>query len=379
MDSNNTEQTDQPETHPLGVLGHFNKYKNVYGGVSMIVASVVGLFSLWGMIAVSGKNWPDDQLPKQIQNPPPSKRISVIAQAKPPGVDFWSRTLGIFPRRGRIRGKLRVENTGALPLTGLVAGAELGEPITPVPGKCWQHSKQCRGSLFGSGVPLPDLQPGQWTTVVFSANVPEEILGGAYPVRLKVSSDQTGEETDSAEIVVSASTAEKEVWPFLKAVEEGMAVSGSPEIAKKSMRLLLGQRMLLTLEHPHRFGQIKQVRERIEGGPIDVADLYYEHWLQGKVVELRGRVLERPTNEDDDEDVVKQKVELGVPGVETRLRCYIPRKREALFSKGDELEVKAVVVAWAPEDSVDAGLTVAACPAARVVRSVPRLDRAQRR
>jgi hypothetical protein len=372
VDSNSTEQTEQPETHRVGVLGHFNKYANLYVGVGVIAGVVLGIASFLGTNFGSGTSWPGSDLTERGWNSPPSKRMSVLALTKTPGVDFWSRDLRILPRHGRFRGKLRLENTGRLPLTGLVASAELGEPIVPVPDKCWHHSRPCRGSLFGGGIRLPDLQPGQWTTIVFSAEVPANILGSTYPVLVKVSSDQTGEENDTAEIVVSATTAEQVVWPFLEEVEETLALTGgSVKLAAQSRWLLLGQWPTFTLVHAHRFGQIKQFTYALRGRRLEVDDLNYERWLQGHVVRVEGKVAGRPIDEDVGNGVVAQMLELKSPGGETRLRCYIPRKQEDLFLKGDELEIMAIVVAWGAEGSANADLTVALCPAARRSRPIP--------
>jgi hypothetical protein len=383
VDPNNTEQTEQPHTEsspqkPEGAprrsiwdeaLRFVGKYDRLLAHLLTLAAlllTAIGLYVAYD--AGRGAGPGASTRPPEVELAP-SGPVSVSAQAKSPGVNFWSGSLRILPRHGRIRLRLRVENTGARPLTGLSGGAELAEPLVALHGKCWHRSRPCRGSLLESGVPLPDLQPGEWTAVVFSADVPSDIRGATYTVRLKVSSDQKGEESDTAEIVVSASDAEEEVRPFVAEVEGTLAVGGDfVEVAQRSKRLLLGQWPALTLEHPRSFEQIRQFRSRIGGRPITVDDLNYERWLEGQVVRLRVRVLERPVDDHVDEHVIRQRVELGSPGGVTRLRCYIPRRRDHLLARGDEVEVKAVIVAWGPEGSPYSDLTVAVCPAARVLR-----------
>jgi hypothetical protein len=386
LDPNTKDQVEKSDTQPFPdvaedaaeanpsheIVGFFAKYEKVFTGTGVIVAAVAVLvagfsaYVAWASLRQGGSAGTSSG---GIVEPPPSRAVRVVARAKLPGIDFWSGKLRILPRHGRVRFKIRVENTGSERLTGLVAEAELAEPLTVVPGKCWLRGKQCPGSLLEAGVPLPDLEPGKWATVVFSANVPSSIYGATFSARLRVTSDQKGD-SDTAEIVVSATDAEEKVRPFVREVEAELSTGGKAAmVAKRSKRLLLGQWPTVTLEHPHRFGQIKQFRDEIEARRIRVDDLNFERWLQGQVVSLRGVVLGRPVNDQpDDEDVVRQRVELGTPGGSTRLRCYIPRKPDHLFGRGDELEVKAVIVAWGPEGSSNADLTVAICPAARAVR-----------
>lgn len=383
MDPNTTEQPDKPETQPSHdvaedenepspeVVGFFAKHEKVFVGVGVIagvVLAVVAVITLSLKIFGSGDGGSGERPPAPPQPGVASKTVTILGQAKPPGVHFWSGTLRILPRHGRVRFRIRVGVTGSEELTGVVAEAELAEPIGVVPRKCWYRGGQCPGSLLEGGVPLPDLQPGTWTSVVFSADVPSTIYGGTFPAILKINSDQ-GKFVDRAEIVVSATDAEEAVRPFVREVAESLAAAGkSAEVAGKSKRLLLGQWPTLTLEHPHPFEQIKQYEDSIDGRPIVVDDLNYERWLEGQVVRLRGRVVRRPRNNAVAEDVVEQRVDLRNPGGGTRLRCHIPRPWDHLFVQGEEIEVKAVIVAWGPEGSSDADLTVAVCPAARAVR-----------
>jgi hypothetical protein len=310
----------------------------------------------------------------------PDGPLSMVSQVRSSGVKSWGNSVTILPRPQRIRYKLRVENTGSNPLTGLVARAELPESISAVSRKCWLRSEACSGSPVEGGVDLPDLKPGESVVMVFVATVSSEIHGDIYRTWLKVSSNEAGESKQAVSVVVSSSEAESAVRPFVSQVQDTLETGGGQaSIAEHSKRLLIGQWPRLTLKHPHPFDRITHARALIDGKPIRVLDLLYERWLEGQIVRLRGRIVRRPVDYRIGAKAVGQMLELGNPGVSARLRCYTPRRADSRLTVGEEVEVKGVIVAWGPEGSPDAALTVAACPSARIVRSVPRLEGARRR
>jgi hypothetical protein len=211
-------------------------------------------------------------------------------------------------------------------------------------------------------VQLPNLQPGDWIHLVFAAEISKDVTGNHYSAALRVASDQTGEINKSAEVKVPETLAEEAVRGlFSKTESEVEFWNGNPDIAPRSKRLLIAKWPEFTLEHAHSYAQIPG------GRSASLADLFYEHLHEGQVVEVQARISGRPWNLSRNSRVVKQSYEVQVGKESAHLRCYTPRPANHLLKDGDELEVKAIPIAWSPAGS-GVELTMAVCPAVRVVR-----------
>lgn len=360
-------KNQQPVTQS-GALAFIRRHQveiTIICGIAVAIATVIGLVVT---VVVALENRSGQNKPGGYVNAPAGP-LSPVFQVKQIGVPFWADDVTILPGGGRVRYRTRIENTGSIPLTGLVAGASLPDPIAAVPGQCWYRSEKCQGSSVEDGVELPDLQPGNWGSVVFAADVSPEAHGGRYRATLRISSDQTGELVSWVPVYVSTSSAEDAVRPFFHTLEETLKFREQPaEVAFRSKRLLIGQWSELAIERPHSFRRLPRARGRLEGRPITLDDLHHEHRLEGQLVKLRGRLLSRPDDFQVDANVVEQRFELGAAGERTRLRCYTSRHRSHLLHEGDEVEAIAVVAAWGPSESPKADLTVAVCPAIRVLK-----------
>lgn len=295
--------------------------------------------------------------------------LSVIPQVKRTGVETWGALIEMPDNGGKIVYGIRLENTASQPITGVVARATLPTLFTLVAGKCRYGINQvpltpCSGSLVAEdGVQLPDLQPGDWIHLVFVAEVSEDVPGNRYIAALRVASDQTGEIDKSAEVKVPATIAEEAVRGLFSQTEGEVEFwNGKPEMAPRSKRLLIAQWQELALEHAHSFAQVPG------GQSVGLADLFYEHTYEGQVVELQTRISGRPWTLSRKGRVVKQSYEVEVAGESPRLRCYTWREASHLLKEGDEVDIKAIPIAWSPPGSGDE-LTMGVCPAARVVQS----------
>jgi hypothetical protein len=329
---------------------------------------IIALISLL-LSGVSILGWGGSSAGSQPGPSASAEPITVIPQIKRTGVRTWGELVEMPDDGGRVLVGLRIENSGSRPITGLAARASLPPAITAIEGKCRYGIDQiarttCSEAVIGDGMQLPGLQPGQCLHVVFMAGVSEDAAGGHYVARLSVTSDQTSEISKSAEVKVPATIAEEAVRGLFSGTEEERDFwNGRPEMAPRSKRLLIAQWQEFTLEHAHSFGDVP-------GGPsIGLSDLFYDHVYEGKVVELKVQVLGPPSAFPLKDGFVKQSVEVGVQGEHARLRCYTPRSEDHRLQDGDEVEIKAVPIAWSPPDSPGNRLevTMAVCAAARVV------------
>jgi hypothetical protein len=294
--------------------------------------------------------------------------LNFTAQVKRTGVQTWGSLVVMPEDGGAVVFGMRLENTGPAPITGLVARATLPTFFNLVAGACRygvDHTAEtaCEGSVLDdAGVTLPDLRPGSWLHLVFVATISSDAPGSTYPAALRVTSDQTGEVKKNTEVQVAATEAEKAVRGLFSQTEDEIGFwGGPPKMAPRSKRLLIAQQPEFTLEHTHGY-------TRIPGGrSVKLADLFYEHFLEGQVVEVRARIVGRPWDLSRKNAIVKQSYEVRAKGEGPRLRCYTPRPVDQLLEEGDEIEIKAIPIAWSPPGS-GTELTMAVCPAARVVK-----------
>jgi len=293
--------------------------------------------------------------------------LRFVPQVKPRGGETWASVAEVQHRDRRVVVGMRLENPASRPVTGLVGRANLPAAFLPH-GRCRYGLNQlaitpCQGSPYrDSGIPLPTLQPGDWLHLVFEAEVPADIPGSLYVIELSIGSNQTGEMKKKAEVKVPATVAEEAVRDlFFQTESEKGFWHGQPEMAPRSKRLLIRRWPDLALEKIYEFDQVPA------GRLVSLADLFYDHTHEGRVVRLKGRVTGPPSAFPKSDQVVKQSFEVAAPdGEGARLRCYTWRPADHLLRRGEELEIKATPIAWSPPGGEDR-LTMAVCPGVRVV------------
>jgi len=302
-------------------------------------------------------------------DPPFADRLSLVPQVKRSGVHTWGTLVEMPSEGGEVILGVRVENVGTTTLTGVVAEAVLPTVLQVGQEGCRYGVDRpplatCAGSLMGAeGVRLPDLQPGDWEEVSFAATLEADVPGDRYVAELKVLSDQTGLIVGTVTVDVPATRAEQAVRALFAHTSEGELEfwGGSPELAPRSKRLLIAQWPVFTQEHAHSFSAVHG------GHPADLSQLFYEHTLEGRVVTVTGRISTRLWNLSSHDDTVKQSYELSAGVSGPVLRCYTPRPAGHLLHPGEEVEVKAVPIAWSPPGGERRPTTLAVCPAARQI------------
>ncbi len=307
----------------------------------------------------------------QVPRPPEPGVVGIlrfVPQVKRSGGEAWANVVEVQDRDDRVVGGMRLENLAYQPITGLVGRARLPTAFLPN-GKCRYGINQlaitpCRGSPYsGSGISLPGLQPGDWLHLVFEAEIPADTPGGRHVIRMSVNSNQTDAIEKTAEVRVLPTVAEEVVRDlFAQTESEGEFWDGQPEMAPRSKRLLIHRWPDLSLEEVHRFGEVPR------GSSIGLADLFYDHTHEGQVVQLVGRISGPLSAFPKSARVVKQSYEVAVTGEGPSLRCYTWRPVDRLLRRGDELEIKAIPIAWSPHGGEDE-VTMAVCLAVRIIRS----------
>lgn len=310
--------------------------------------------------------------PKPPDAPGAVELVRFVPQVKRSGAATWANAAEMQDQDSRIVVGMRIENPASQPITGLVGRARLPAVFLPN-GRCRYGINQlaitpCQGSPYvEGGIPLPALQSGDWLHLVFEAEVPADIPGSLYVIDLSVSSNQTGEIRKVAEVKVSTTVAEETVRDLFGQTEsEEEFWEGKPEMAPRSKRLLIRRWPELALEKVHRVGEMPR------GQLVSLADLFYDHTHEGRVVRLKGRITGPPSAfPNKSARVVKQSYEVGATGERPRLRCYTWRPADHLLRKGDELRIKVIPIAWSPQGGKDE-LTMGVCPAVRITRSSDR-------
>jgi hypothetical protein len=298
------------------------------------------------------------------------KPVNFVPQVKRAGPNPWSGEVAMPNEGGEVSFGLRIENTGRQAITGLSVRMALPGIFSLVPGKChYKVDKNagvgCSSSIIDDGVVLPELGPGDWVHVVCTADISDAATGGSYAATLKMISDQTEEEIKSVSVHLPTSSDEKTVHRLFATAEgETEFWGGAPEIAYASESVLLRHWPEFTLERAHSYNAVPN------GKLVTLEDLAFDHTLEGRVVVSQGRVMSRPREYPAGQGMVKESLELGLPGTAPRLFCYTTRPKGILLEKGDELEVKAVVIAWGPQASPGSNeWTMGVCPGARVTRA----------
>lgn len=320
--------------------------------IATIVATIV-LPVIWGPPSAQGPATPQHAGP-----------LTFVSQVKRTGMPTWSSSVEIPDVGGSIALGMRIENTGSQTLTGLVARAAvpgafgLGDRCEY--GLSNPAETPCAGAIVGEeGVELPDLEPGNWILLIFVAAVPPEVPGGRYSVPMRVITDQTGEREVTSEVIVPATNAEEAVRSlFLQTEAEDKFWEGIPEMALRAKRFLIEAWSKLNLGRVHPFAELPG------GRSATLDDLFYEQHRAGQVAVVRARVVGRPRDLFGSGRAVKQSYEAMAEGEDARLHCYTPRPVDDLLTAGQELEIKAVPIAWSPPGSAKR-LTMALCPAVR--------------
>jgi hypothetical protein len=383
------EQTEQPETKEAqpassekrapepgepqagGVEGWVRKW----GPLVMLVIMAVGILVSLGNAIYQGWAAGHDGAPQPAQ----VSLLSFVPQVKRKGVRPWGEVVEMPEEGGRILLGLRAQPTTSETISGLTVHLTVPAQATLVPGSCrygldGPATTPIPTSIANEGVELPDLGFNDWGHLVCAADVSGEAHGGRYKAKFSVISNQTIGADGSVTIKVPATSAEEAVRGLYSTTEEEPRLwGGEPEMGPKSKRLLISQWHAYTLEHGHRFAAIPAEKE------VSVADLPYEHTLDGRIAELRAKVMARPGEYPAGAGMVKESVELGLPGDAARLICYVPRPANHLVTEGEVLRVKAVLIAWSPRSSAGGeALTMGVCPAVEVDRSPPPFDRRPR-
>lgn len=307
----------------------------------------------------------------QVPRPPEPGVVGIlrfVPQVKSSGEEVWADVVEVQDRDDRVAGGIRLENLAYQPITGLVVRARLPTAFLPN-GKCRYGINQlaitpCRGSPYsGSGISLPGLQPEDRLHLVFEARIPADIPGGRHIIKMSVNSNQTEAIEKTAEVHVLPTVAEEVVRDlFAQTESEGEFWDGRPEMAPSSKWLLIHRWPDMALEEVHRFGEVPGESS------IGLAELFYDHTHEGQVVRLAGRITGPLSAFPKSARVVKQSYEVAVTGEGPRLRCYTWRPVDRLLQRGDELEIKAIPIAWSPHGGGDE-VTMAVCLAVRTIRS----------
>jgi hypothetical protein len=295
-----------------------------------------------------------------------SPRLTVIGKVKQGGVQTWGDYAEIPSGGGKIVYGLRIENTGQKTVDNLVVRADLPEYVSVVPGSCRYGMEQvaaipCPGTPVAEGAQFPELEAGGWMHLILVAKVSTEVPGGRYPTTLTVTSDQTDEIRRQVEVKIPATPAEEAVRGLYRATE-GDANDfwdGAPTMAPRSKRLLIGQWPDLSLERGHGF-------DDVPSGPlVSLSRLYYDHRLEGRVVELHASIIGPPGEFSMGPGLVKQSLEIGVLRGPARAQCYTVRSSEQLLHYGDRLEIKAIPIAWGIVERAGRAeeTTMVVCPA----------------
>jgi hypothetical protein len=292
--------------------------------------------------------------------------LTVISKVKQAGVQAWSDYAEVPSGGGRIIYGLRIENAGQKTVENLVVRADLPEYASVVPGACRYGIDQvasipCPGAPAAEGAQFPELESGGWLHLVLVGEVSTEVPGGHYLAMLTVTSDQTDEVRRQAEVKIPATPAEEAVRGLYRATEEDANDSwdGVPTMAPRSKRLLIDQWPDLSLERSHGFGDVP-------GGPlVSLSRPYYDHRLEGRVVELRASIVGPPGEFSMSPGLVKQGLEIGVLGGPAQAQCYTVRSSDRLLHRGDSLEIKAIPIAWGIVGRAGRAeeTTMLACPA----------------
>jgi hypothetical protein len=277
-----------------------------------------------------------------------SPRLTVVGKVKQGGVQTWGDYAEVPSGGGKIVYGLRIENTNQKTVENLVVRTDLPEYVSVVPGSCRYGMEEvaavpCPGTPVAEGAQFPELEPGGWLHLILVAEVSTEVPGGRYPAMLTVTSDQTDEIRRQVEVKIPATPAEEAVRGLYRATE-GDANDfwdGLPTMALRSKRLLIGRWSDLSLERGHGF-------DDVPSGPlVSLSRLYYDHRLEGRVVELRASIVGPPGEFSMRPGLVKQSLEIGIPGGPAQAQCYTVRSSNQLLHYGERLEVKAVPIAWA--------------------------------
>ncbi len=307
------------------------------------------------------------------------KPVNFVGQVKRRGFQVWGGLVVMPDDGGPVRFGLRIEDVGPQALTGLGVHIVLPDVVSLDPAQCrygvgGPADARLPGSLLDEWVELPELDSQQWLHVVCTGYVSADARGGQYEATLELTSDQGGEEVKTVTIEEPATEAESAVEGLFAVAEDERSLwAGEPEMAPGSKRLLIAQWPEFTLAHAHSFGQMPDLPR------VRLSDLFYDHTLDGQVVELKGRVLERPRQYPADPGMVKESLELGAPEDEGRLICYTTRREDDLIREGSEVSVKAVLIARSrPSARESEELAMAVCPAMRVESTEPTLSRPPR-
>lgn len=291
--------------------------------------------------------------------------LTVIGKVKQSGAQIWSDDAETAAGARIVYG-LRIENSGPEAVDNVVVRVALSKYVEVVPGSCRYGFDQvavapCPGVQVTEGAQFPQLESGEWLHLVVSAEVSADAPGGRYLAMLAVSSDQTDEIRHRVEVRIPASAAEKAVRDLYQATEEDANGfwDGVPAMALRSKRFLIDRWADLGLERSHGFDQLP------EGPLVSLSRLYYDHRLEGRVVELNASIVAPPGEFSLGPELVKQKVEIGVVGETARAWCYAVRPAERLLRFGDDLEIKGIPIAWGIVDNAGKAekTTAAVCPA----------------
>lgn len=302
---------------------------------------------------------------------PSEDQLSLLPQVKQSGVNTWGPEIEMSSGGGIVLFGIRVENVGSRPVTDIVIRATLSSFLTEKPEKCRYGVERaatlpCKGDPLGkSGLTLPELKPGSYAEVVFVGELAEDAPRSRYGAEMVVSSGRTPEVRNEAVIKVPATEAENAVRSLFSQTEEGEPQfwEGTPIVAQKSKRLLINQWPEFTLEKVHAF-------KKVPGGhDVSVSGLFFDHTLEGELLLIQGVISGHPSSLSQRGDAVKQSYEVVGRRNRPSLVCYTPRPADQLLHAGEEIELKAIPIAWSPSGTTRKA-TMAVCPAVRVARSV---------
>src|SRR5436305_6096641 len=355
------EQTEQPETNAAQPTspdepaaqsgdpetGGVDGWVRRWGSLAMLVIVATGVLVSFGAAIYQGFA----AGPGGAPGPVPESLLSFVPQVKREGVRPWGEMVEMPEEGGRILLGFRAEATTSESISGLTVHIETPAQVTLAPGGCRYGldrpaTMPIPSSIEDEGVELPELRYRDWVHLVCPAEVSREAHSGRYKVKFSVISNQTKGAVGLVAIEVPATSAEKAVRGLYSTAEaESKLWGGEPELGKRSKRLLISQWHAYTLEHGHRFAAIPAEKD------VRLTDLAYEHTLDGRVTELRAKVMARPGDYPAASGMVKESLELGLPGDAARLGCYLPRPGNHRVTEGEVLRVKAVLIAWSPQSS----------------------------